>query len=135
MDWSVFALVTSSGSLIVYNQYVSARAILKMAVHSGDASTLDWHPVHPYILATGGASDRSVKIWDLERELSLLQAPVPSSSSREEIAHHMERNSSTGTSRGESVGTNESSTAAGNDSTSGYALVSSHLEASRLVPY
>lgn len=93
-----------------------------MAAHSGDASTVDWHPVKPYILATGGASDRSVKVWDLEKELSILHtnhnAPTHSSS-REEVTHHLERNSSTGTSRGESVGTNESSTLAGNDTGSG----------------
>jgi WD40 repeat protein len=96
--------------------------MIKMAAHSGDASTLDWHPVKPYILATGGASDRSVKVWDLEKELSILHhnhnAPTHSSS-REDIAHQLERNSSTGTSRGESVGTNESSTVAGNDTASG----------------
>jgi len=42
-----------------------------MTAHSGDATTLDWHPLVPDIVATGGASDRSVKIWDLETYLSM----------------------------------------------------------------
>jgi WD40 repeat protein len=124
--------VTTSGSLIVYNQYVAARAIVKIAAHSGDASTLDWHPTRPNMLATGGASDRSVKIWDLERELSVLHGGTTTSSTtpthcnystKDDITSQMERNSSTGTSRGESVGTNESSTLpTGNDS-SGYVFI------------
>lgn len=57
----VFALVTVSGSLIVYNMHVSVRAIVKIAAHTGDATSLDWHPLRPYVLATGGAGDRCVK--------------------------------------------------------------------------
>lgn len=67
----VFALVTCSGSLIAYNMHVPPRALVKMTAHSGDATTLDWHPTVPGIIATGGASDRSVKVWDVERYLSL----------------------------------------------------------------
>jgi WD40 repeat protein len=67
----VFALVTISGSLIAYNQYVPPRALVKMAAHSGDVTTLDWHPLQPNIVATGGASDRCVKVWNLESYLSI----------------------------------------------------------------
>jgi WD40 repeat protein len=69
--YAVFALVTTSGSLIVYNMHVFYRALLKMTVHSGDTTTLDWHPTFPHILATGGAIDRCVKIWDLESYLTM----------------------------------------------------------------
>lgn len=100
----VFALVTTSGSLVVYNHFVSAHAMVKMTAHSGDATTLDWHPVRPNVLATGGASDRSVKVWDLEYALSL--------NHRDD--GYIAFNSNTLTSRGESVCTNDSST--GNDS-------------------
>jgi hypothetical protein len=58
---SVFALVTVSGSLIVYNMHVSSRALVKIAAHTGDATSLDWHPTKPYVIATGGAGDRCVK--------------------------------------------------------------------------
>ena len=58
---SVFALVTVSGCLIVYNMFVPARPIVKISAHAGDATTLDWHPTKPYIIATGGAGDRCVK--------------------------------------------------------------------------
>ena len=57
----MFALVTVSGCLIVYNMFVSARPIIKISAHAGDATTLDWHPTKPYIIATGGAGDRCVK--------------------------------------------------------------------------
>lgn len=58
---SVFAIVTVSGCLIVYNMFVSARPIVKISAHAGDATTVDWHPTRPYIIATGGAGDRCVK--------------------------------------------------------------------------
>jgi WD40 repeat protein len=99
----VFALVTTSGTLIVYNRYVSAHAIVKMTAHSGDATTLDWHPLRPNVIATGGANDRSVKVWDLEDALSL--------NLRDD--GYVAINSNSLTSRGESIGTNDSS---GNDS-------------------
>lgn len=51
--------------------HVPPRALVKMTAHSGDATTLDWHPLAPDILASGGASDRSVKVWNLENYLSL----------------------------------------------------------------
>mmetsp|Transcript_19354 Transcript_19354/g.27360 ORF Transcript_19354/g.27360 Transcript_19354/m.27360 type:complete len:890 (-) Transcript_19354:965-3634(-) len=75
IQWSpfhedVFAMVTDSGSLIVYNICVVARPWVKIAAHSGEATTVDWHPTRPYVVATGG-SDRTVKIWDLESGMSL----------------------------------------------------------------
>lgn len=57
----VFALVTVSGSLVVYSMHVSMKAIVKIAAHTGDATCLDWHPTRPYIVATGGSGDRCVK--------------------------------------------------------------------------
>jgi len=30
--------------------------MVKMTAHSGDASSLDWHPILPAVVATGGAS-------------------------------------------------------------------------------
>lgn len=57
----VFAIVTVSGCLIVYNMFVSARPIVKISAHAGDATTVDWHPTRPYVVATGGAGDRCVK--------------------------------------------------------------------------
>lgn len=57
----VFALVTVSGSLIVYNRHVSMRALAKVAAHNGDASCLDFHPTQPFIIATGGSNDNRVK--------------------------------------------------------------------------
>ena len=57
----VFALVTASGSLIIYNMHVPMRAMAKIAAHTVDATCLDWHPTRPYVVATGGAGDRCVK--------------------------------------------------------------------------
>jgi WD40 repeat protein len=68
---TVFALVTSSGSLIAYNMNVKAKALLKITAHSGESTTLAWHPIQPNVVATGGASDRCVKVWDLESYLSM----------------------------------------------------------------
>jgi WD40 repeat protein len=68
---TVFALVTSSGSLIAYNMYFKTKALLKITAHSGESTTLAWHPLKPDIVATGGASDRCVKVWDLESYLSM----------------------------------------------------------------
>lgn len=58
---SVFALVTDSGHLIVYNINHPEKPWEKIAAHGAEASTLDWHPTRPYIIATGGVADRSVK--------------------------------------------------------------------------
>lgn len=67
----VFAMVTDTGALIVYNINVPATPWVRIQAHDGEASSVDWHPSRPYIVATGGAGDRSVKIWDLERDMSL----------------------------------------------------------------
>lgn len=49
--------------------HVPPKALLKFAAHSGDATTLDWHPLDPHCVATGGAGDRSVKVWDVSSYL------------------------------------------------------------------
>jgi WD40 repeat protein len=65
IQWSpfhedVFAIVTAGGSLVVYNMHVRVRALVKIAAHSGDATTLSWHPSPrmEFVVATGGATDR-----------------------------------------------------------------------------
>ena len=58
---SVFALVTDSGHLIVYNINHPETPWEKIAAHGAGASTLDWHPTRPYVIATGGIADWSVK--------------------------------------------------------------------------
>lgn len=58
---SVFALVTDSGYLIVYNINHPETPWEKIAAHGTGASTLDWHPTRPYVIATGGIADWSVK--------------------------------------------------------------------------
>ena len=60
-DLSVFALVTDTGHLIVYNINHTEKPWEKIAAHGAEASTLDWHPTRPYVIATGGVADRSVK--------------------------------------------------------------------------
>jgi hypothetical protein len=51
--------------------HVSVKAIIKVAAHTGDASSLDWHPTKPFVLATGGSGDRCVKVWNLESYLDM----------------------------------------------------------------
>jgi WD40 repeat protein len=94
----VFALVTTSGSLVAYNMHLPKPAMLKMTAHAGDATSIDWHPTKPNILATGGASDRCVKIWDLVSYLSL---------NKDE--NNLAANYETVTSRADSVNTDASS--------------------------
>lgn len=91
---AVFAAVTTTGTLVLYNRFVPARAIAKIAAHSSMASAVDWHPTRPNTLATGGAGDRSVKVWTIDFD------------NMEEA----DRNSATWSSKGEkSVGTIDSS--------------------------
>jgi WD repeat-containing protein 24 len=78
VQWSpfhedVFAIVTAGGSLVVYNIHVRVRALVKIAAHSGDATTLSWHPSPrmSFVVATGGATDRCVKVWNLESYIDL----------------------------------------------------------------
>lgn len=76
VQWSkfqddVFAFVTMSGSLVVYSMHVTWKAIVKIAAHAGDASSLDWHPTRPYVIATGGSGDRCVKVWDVESSVNM----------------------------------------------------------------
>uniref|UniRef100_A0A6V2AHI3 GATOR complex protein WDR24 n=1 Tax=Ditylum brightwellii TaxID=49249 RepID=A0A6V2AHI3_9STRA len=67
----VFAMVTDSGYLVVYDIRVMIRPWIKIAAHSGEATSVDWHPTRKYIIATGGGRDRIVKVWDIENGLSL----------------------------------------------------------------
>jgi len=63
---NAFAMVTDSGYLIIYDIRVTARPWVKVAAHAGEATTIDWHPTRPCIIATGGGRDRRVKVWDIE---------------------------------------------------------------------
>lgn len=92
----VFAMVTSSGLLILYDMYLPNRAMMKMTAHAGDATSLDWHPKLRSLIATGGSSDRCVKVWNLEQKLE-----------RDE-EYYMALNQSTVTSRADSVATDSS---------------------------
>lgn len=78
------------------------------AAHSGDAVTLDWHPIKPNIIATGGSNDRLVKVWDLELYLSVLS----NNTNNNKDDNNMYKNSNTYSSRGDSVISDSS----GNDS-------------------
>ena len=76
VQWSryqddTFGVVTGSGNLIVYSMFLSAKALVKIAAHTKDATTLDWHPINPFLVATGGGQDRCVKVWDLESFLNM----------------------------------------------------------------
>jgi len=66
----LFAMVTNNGFLVVYYTIVPHRPTVRIAAHAREATTLDWHPTKPYVIATGGV-DMKVKVWDLEDELSL----------------------------------------------------------------
>uniref|UniRef100_A0A7S3P7D6 Uncharacterized protein n=1 Tax=Amphora coffeiformis TaxID=265554 RepID=A0A7S3P7D6_9STRA len=65
----VFALVTAGGTLVCYHRRVKIRSLVKLTAHGREASCLDWHPRLPNIVATGGANDGSVKVWDLSKQL------------------------------------------------------------------
>lgn len=60
-DDNIFAIVTASGYLIVYNLRLLGRPWLKIAVHSGEATCVDWHPRRKFILATASGRERSIK--------------------------------------------------------------------------
>jgi WD40 repeat protein len=77
-----------------------------MSAHSGDATTLDFHPTKPNIIATGGSSDRSVKVWDLESDLMFGQ--------KDDGFVAVNYNTATSRTESASICTNDSST--GNDS-------------------
>lgn len=94
---TVFALVTSSGSLIAYNIHLYHKAIAILTAHAGEATTLDWHPKQKGIIATGGAGDRCVKIWSLLDKLTMDKDDA-----------YMSYNSNTVTSRADSVNTDSS---------------------------
>ena len=63
----VFALVAGEW-LCLYDIRVN-KPLSKESVHAGDATSLDWHPTRPTILATAGGRDRSVKVWDCASQL------------------------------------------------------------------
>lgn len=108
----MFAGVTSSGSLLVYNSRIPARALVKAVAHSGNATAIDWHPSRPDVVATGGSSDRCVKIWRLDLD-----------SNGDAQYNNMTINSNTLMSRGaESVATTDSS---GNESQGAQSTVTS----------
>ena len=44
--------------------------MVRIAAHAREATSLDWHPTKPFVIATGGV-DKTVKVWDLESELSI----------------------------------------------------------------
>lgn len=54
-------MVTDTGSLVVYNAATAARPWFRVNAHDGEATTVDWHPTKRYVIATGGAQDRTVK--------------------------------------------------------------------------
>jgi WD40 repeat protein len=53
----VFGLVTVSGTLAVYSMHITVKALVKIAAHTGDATSLDWHPTRRFVVATGGSLD------------------------------------------------------------------------------
>jgi len=63
----VFALVAGEW-LCLYDIRVN-KPLSKESVHAGDATSLDWHPTRPNVLATAGGRDRSVKVWDCASQL------------------------------------------------------------------
>eukprot|EP00536_Pseudo-nitzschia_multiseries_P002425 jgi/Psemu1/251619/estExt_Genewise1Plus.C_320062 len=108
----VFGVVTSNGNLVVYNMHVAFKALVKIAAHTGDAASLDWHPRWPYIVATGGSGDRFVKIWDLESTLDPIlngqgnsNTTVKKSTPRKDVQVYQQENSNTyGSTNHSSVG-------------------------------
>ena len=63
----VFGLIAGEW-LCLYDIRVN-KPLSKESVHAGDATSLDWHPTRPSILATAGGRDRSVKVWDCASQL------------------------------------------------------------------
>lgn len=61
-DDDLFAMVTNNGFLVVHNMAImnNGRPMVRIAAHAREATTLDWHPTEPYIIATGSV-DRTVK--------------------------------------------------------------------------
>jgi WD repeat-containing protein 24 len=66
IQWSpfqddVFAMVTQTGSLLIYKINVPGTPWVRILAHANEATTVDWHPTLPFIIATGGGDDRTVK--------------------------------------------------------------------------
>jgi WD repeat-containing protein 24 len=62
-----FAAVTDNGTLHVYNVHLPGNYWAKIAAHTGEATTVDWHPTLTYVIATGGV-DRTVKSKSTEKQ-------------------------------------------------------------------
>ena len=88
----VFGAVTASGNLVVYNRYVPGKAVLKIAAHTGDAASLDFHPQRPFVVATGGSADRCCKVWDLETSLAPLLDNTNTATTNNNNAAHQRQN-------------------------------------------
>uniref|UniRef100_A0A7S1BZV0 Uncharacterized protein n=2 Tax=Corethron hystrix TaxID=216773 RepID=A0A7S1BZV0_9STRA len=73
---NLFAAVTNGGDLIVYDVNLSAKPLIKLSVHSGEATSCDWHPDprRAHVIATGGGRDCCVKVWDLEEGLQAIHS-------------------------------------------------------------
>ena len=69
------------------------RPTLRIAAHAREATTLDWHPTKPYMIATGGV-DMKVKVFDLEADLSYLYTTSPNTNSTEGLDHSYHGSSS-----------------------------------------
>ncbi len=63
----LFAVVSSDGSLVVYHTVIE-WPIVRIHAHGLEATTLDWHPSKPYLIATGGV-DKKVKVFDLQADI------------------------------------------------------------------
>ena len=80
---------------MAYHRLLPQPAMCKLTAHAGDATSVDWHPTHPYLVATGGSMDRTVKVWDLEAYLNVHE-------NKKDMAN-LSVNFGTLTSRGEST--------------------------------
>eukprot|EP00547_Thalassionema_nitzschioides_P002698 CAMPEP_0194214342 /NCGR_PEP_ID=MMETSP0156-20130528/15499_1 /TAXON_ID=33649 /ORGANISM="Thalassionema nitzschioides, Strain L26-B" /LENGTH=918 /DNA_ID=CAMNT_0038942573 /DNA_START=52 /DNA_END=2809 /DNA_ORIENTATION=- len=97
---NIFAMVTVTGSLLVYDINHPETACVRIQAHDGEATSCDWHPSNPGIIATGGAGDRCVKVWILTLSLS---ASISNPDQPEDICQREESNSRIWTSSGSSL--------------------------------
>lgn len=87
IQWShcnddLFAMVTNNGFLVVHNVKLvnNGRPMVRIAAHAREATTLDWHPIEPYVIATGSV-DRTVKGNIVEMLMISLRFESPTVSS------------------------------------------------------
>jgi WD40 repeat protein len=66
-----------SGAVHIYDLR-KELAVMKINAHKRSALTIDWHPLWPDRIASGG-SDKSIKIWDVTTgaDIHKIQAPEP----------------------------------------------------------